>query len=194
MAVKNKFHKGTRLQKSGIDKYGRQIINEALYKNTAPIVGLPEDMVEEIFLYTGRFIAAVARSGIYMDTMIPQFGKFRINTKKLFKRDYSKIEHSTCTFTSKTTKEVFLEMEKEGLVKRINKRILVSTTAKKPLVLPTQMTDIRAISMYKVGVLSREDVLRIFANTPKIHEHLNKEMDDVDYYKSLKDAKTTRNK
>ena len=129
-----------------------------------------------------------------MDTMIPQFGKFKFNPRKLYKRDYRKIEHSTCRFTSKTTKDVFAEMEKEGLIKRINKACIISTSANRVLVIPTQMTDIRAVGMYKAGVLSRADVLRIFANTPNIHEYLNKEMDDVDYYKSLKDAKTTRDK
>lgn len=187
MAIKNKYHKGVRLQKSGIDKYGRQVINDALYRNTAPIVGLPTETVEEIFLYTGRFLAAVCKSGIYMDMMIPQFGKFRVNMNKLRIGTHKKAKHSTCTFTSRTTKEVFVQMEKEGIVKRRNKVYMMSTT-NKPLVIPTQMSDIRAVSMYKAGIFTREDVLRIFATAPHIHDSLNKEMDDVDYYKSLKNA------
>jgi hypothetical protein len=182
---KTKYHKGTRLPKAGIDAHGRQIMNELLYRDTSQLVGIPEAMVEEIILYVGKFTAAAIESNLFIDIMIPQFGKFRVDNRKLVKRERYKIHFSTQRFISSTTKKILEDMEREGLAKRIGK-IWMSTSSTQPIVFPTYLTDVRAIELYKAEVLTREYILRIFASKPEALENLNREMDQADYYKQLK--------
>ena len=183
---KTKYHKGTRLPKAGIDAHGRQIMNELLYRDTSQLVGIPEAMVEEIILYVGKFTAAAIESNLFIDIMIPQFGKFRVDNRKLVKRERYKIHFSTQRFISPTTKKILEDMEREGLAKRIGK-IWMSTSSTQPIVFPTYLTDVRAIELYKAGVLTREYILRIFAAKPEALDNLCKEMDQADYYKRLKE-------
>lgn len=187
-AKKLKMHRTVNLPKSGVDNFGRSIINEKLYKHTAQLVGLPEEFVEEIVMFVGRYCATAIESNVYLDVMIPYFGKFKSNSKKMFKREKKMMEYTQPRILSKSTQDIINEMRNAGLVK--NKGSMILSINNQTIHIPTVVTPIDCVRLYRRGVFSREHIQKLFGQDQEIWNILVKEMDISDNYKKKQDAKT----
>lgn len=186
--MKLKMHRTVNLPKYGVDNFGRSIINERLYKHTAQMVGLPEEFIEELIMFIGKYCATAIEANVFLDVMIPYFGKFKSNSKKMFKRERKMMEYTQPKVLSASTKEIIADLRAKGLVK--NKGNMILGLNNQPIHVPTTVSPIDCVRLYRREIFSREHIEKLFGQDAEIWPILLKEMEISDNYKKKQDAKT----